>query len=72
MKEAQCQHDEALLRVLQQARECNIKLNKDKLQLHLPEVIYIGHRVSAAGIKPKWPQSNRCPFLSQCQMFADF
>ena len=52
MKEAQCQHDEALLRVLQRAREYNIKLNKDKMQLHLPELVYIGHRVSAAGIKP--------------------
>ena len=52
MKEAQCQHDEALLRVLQRAREYNIKLNKDKMQLHLPELVYIGHRVSTAGIKP--------------------
>ena len=52
MKEAQCQHDKALLRVLQRARESNIKLNKEKLQLHLPELVYIGHRVSAAGIKP--------------------
>ena len=36
MKEAQCHHDEALLRA---SRESNIKLNRDKLQLHLPELV---------------------------------
>ena len=57
--------DEALLRVLQLARESNIKQNKDKLQLHLPELVYINHRVSAAGIyldAAKVALSNRCPF----------
>ena len=49
MKEAQCHRDEALLRVLRRAREYNIKLNKDKLQLHLPELLYISHWISAAG-----------------------
>ena len=85
MKEAQCQHDEALLRVLQRAREYNIKLNKDKMQLHLPELVYIGHRVSAAGIKPdpakvaaikQMPVLKSVPdvrrFLGMCNYLARF
>ena len=45
-------HDEALLRVLKRARLCNLKLNKQKLQLRLPELSYIGHRISASGVRP--------------------
>ena len=75
MKEAQCQHYEALLWVLQRAREYNIKLNKDKLQLHLLELVYMVtefRQPELSLILPKWQQSNRCPFLSQYPMIADF
>ena len=85
MKEAQSQHDEALLWVLQRVREYNIKLNKDKLQFHLPELVYIGHWVSAAGIKPdpakvaaikQMPVLKSVPdvrrFLGMCNYLARF
>ena len=51
-EEARVNHDDSLLKLLQRARECNLKLNKEKLHLHLPEVLYIGHIVSANGIRP--------------------
>ena len=42
-------HDDSLLKLLQRARERNLKL---KLRLHLPEVLYTGHIISANGIRP--------------------
>ena len=51
-EEARDNHDEALLQVLRQARKCNLKFNKDKLRLHLPELQYIGHRISSEGVRP--------------------
>ena len=51
-EEARDNHDEALLQVLRQARKCNLKYNKDKLRLHLPELQYIGHRISSEGVRP--------------------
>ena len=44
-EEARDNHDEALLQVLRRARKYNLKFNKDKLRLHLPELQYIGHRI---------------------------
>ena len=51
-EEARGNHDEALLQVLRWARKCNLKFNKDKLRLHLPELQYIGHRISSEGVRP--------------------
>eukprot|EP00731_Ephydatia_muelleri_P002546 Em0001g2546a len=49
-EEVRDNHDEALLQVLRQARKCNLKFNKDKLRLHVPELQYIGHRISSEGV----------------------
>lgn len=44
-------HDENLRRFLDRAREVNLKINKKKLKLRLTEVKYIGHILSAEGVK---------------------
>ena len=48
----QADHDANLQRLLQQARDCNLKLNKKKLWLGLEEVAYIGHLLTNKGLKP--------------------
>ena len=40
------------MQVLRGARKCNLKFNKDKLRLHLPELLYIGHHISLEGVRP--------------------
>ena len=45
-EEARRDHDKALLQLLRRAREQNLTFNKDKMRLHLSELIYIGHQVS--------------------------
>ena len=45
-------HDANLKRLLERARDTNLKLNKHKLKLHLREVAYMGHRLTAQGISP--------------------
>ena len=52
MEEARFNHDANLLQLLDRAREQHLKLNKDKMRLHLTEVLYIGHVISAIGIQP--------------------
>lgn len=52
MEEVRVNHDDNLMKLLQRARECNLKLNREKLHLHLSEVLYIGHIISADGIRP--------------------
>ena len=44
-------HDENLARLLQRAREQNLKLNKAKMRHHLTEIKYIGHVLSPEGVK---------------------
>ena len=53
-------HDEALLRVLKRARKCNLKFNRDKLRLHLEELKYIGHWITAEGVRPEIPLLTPC------------
>ena len=45
-------HDANLQRLLQQARESNLKLNKKKLRLRLEEVAYMDHLLTSKGIRP--------------------
>ena len=45
------EHDSILLKVLQRARECNIKFNLQKLQFKQKEVAYMGHVVTAEGLR---------------------
>ena len=85
MEDAIQNHDEALLRVLKRARLCNLKLNKQKLQLRLPELSYIGHRISASGVRPdpvkvmaidQMPAPTSAPevrrFLGMCNYLSRF
>ena len=46
------EHDARLEKVLQRAQQQNLKLNKDKSQIKLKEIKYIGHILSEDGIKP--------------------
>ena len=50
--ETEEQHDSRLKQVLDRARHRNLKLNKDKSQIKLDEVSYIGHILSKDGLKP--------------------
>ena len=56
--ENQQQHDERLRQVLERARQKNLKLNKEKSQIALDEISYIGHVLSKEGLKPD-PQKVR-------------
>ena len=46
------EHDVILQKVLQRARERNVKFNFDKLQLRVNAVKYLGTIISAEGVKP--------------------
>ena len=52
MAEAHRSYNEALLQLLKRARECNIKLNRNKMRLRMTELLHIGHRISEKGIRP--------------------
>ena len=46
------EHDENLERVLQRAKERNIKFNKRKIQFRVPQVKYMGELVGESGFTP--------------------
>ena len=46
------EHDANLKKLLERAKKYNVKFNKDKLQLNQHEVKYLGHIVSAEGLRP--------------------
>lgn len=46
------EHDRRLVQLLNRAREWNLKLNKSKCKIRTPEIRYIGHILSAEGLKP--------------------
>ena len=46
------QHDARLRHVLDRCRERNPKLNREKFHVRVSEVRYVGHVVSADGVKP--------------------
>ncbi|CAJ1049307.1 uncharacterized protein K02A2.6-like [Xyrichtys novacula] len=46
------QHDHRLRLLLQRAKENNLKLNRDKCKIRTTEIKYIGHKLSASGLKP--------------------
>ena len=45
-------YDSVLEAVLQQAKSYNLGLNFDKVEVRKPEVQYVGHIISAEGLKP--------------------
>ena len=46
------EHDHRLRLLLQRAKENNLKLNRDKCKVRTEEIKYIGHKLSASGLKP--------------------
>lgn len=46
------QHDKRLRQLLDRTRSINLKLNKDKCKIGMTEIQYIGHTLSAEGLKP--------------------
>ena len=46
------QHDERLKQVLEKCRQINLKLNKNKCHIGMTEVNYVGHKITAEGLKP--------------------
>ena len=46
------QHDERLRQVLDRCRERNLKLNREKCHFRVSEIHYMGHVLSADGVKP--------------------
>ncbi|KAL9964865.1 hypothetical protein ACROYT_G028567 [Oculina patagonica] len=51
-EQADLDHDRNLIGVLERARLCNLKLNKQKLKLRLTEVPYMGHLLTSDGLRP--------------------
>ena len=45
-------HDRAHRNVLERAREKSVKLKKQKCEIKIPEVVYIGDKITKDGIKP--------------------
>ena len=52
-EEADANHDENLRKLLDRAREVNLKLNSKKMNLKKPQVKLIGHVISKGGLKPE-------------------
>ena len=46
------QHDEILEQVLERARQSNLKLNKEKCEFGVSELVFLGDVIGAAGIRP--------------------
>ena len=46
------EHNERLENVFKKCEEINLTLNKDKCELNKSEITYIGHRITADGVKP--------------------
>ena len=46
------EHDSIVRKVMQRARERNVKFNKTKVQFKVPNVTYMGHIVAADDLKP--------------------
>ena len=46
------EHNENLIKVLDRAREINLRLNRKKCRINVPSVTYVGHVLSADGLQP--------------------
>lgn len=52
MDEANRNHDENLMGLMEKLRENNVKINKEKVKFKMNEVAYIGHVLTNEGVKP--------------------
>ena len=46
------EHDQRLAKVMEVIKRSGLRLNKDKCRFRQTEVVYFGHRVTPAGLKP--------------------
>jgi hypothetical protein len=46
------EHNERLVKVLDRARASDLKLNRSKCKIAMPEVDYVGHKLTRDGLKP--------------------
>ena len=51
-EQANANHDQNLLELLQRAQECNLKFNLKKLKLRKKSITYMGHLLTCDGLKP--------------------
>ena len=51
-EEADANHDENLRKLMERAREVNLKLNSKKINLKKPEVKFMGHVINKDSLKP--------------------
>ena len=52
VENATADNDQNLIGVLERARNCNLKINKQKLKLQQTEVSYMGHLLTSEGLRP--------------------
>ena len=57
-QEAVEEHDKVLRSFLLKCEQQNLHINKDKIRLREPTVTYIGHSLSADGVKPSSDKIN--------------
>ena len=69
MQEASQNHNHNLTKLLDRCRQKNLKLNRKKVQLCKTEVPYIGHLLTADGVKP---DPNRPTNVKETQRFLGF
>lgn len=50
--DSQEQHDQRLVKLLERARQYDLKLNRNKCKIRMTEIKYIGHILSTNGLKP--------------------
>ncbi|KAK3091772.1 hypothetical protein FSP39_022529 [Pinctada imbricata] len=48
------EHDERLSKALERIKASGMKLNRDKCEFRKPEIEYLGHVISADGVKPSY------------------
>jgi hypothetical protein len=51
-EEGAADHDRNLLALMERLKDRGIKINKDKMKLHLSEIKYMGHILTPDGVKP--------------------
>ena len=65
------EHNERLIKVLKKAREINLRLNKQKCRIGLPEVNYVGHLLTGEGLKPTADRVNAIVRIPNQRMYKN-
>ena len=64
------EHDQRLRKVLDRAREVQLKMNKKKCKIQVAEVSYIGHTFTSEGIKPDPEKVQAILMMAHCTLHA--